>query len=279
MHIFISWSKPRSRQVAEAVDDWLNRMFMYSVDTFMSENDIEAGVDWFRHITGNLAKAQFGIVCVTPENLDSRWLNYEAGALANHLTPRTDGSEPDQVRVVPLVWGMKKTNVIGPLGNRHAVELNEIGMRSIATSVNSEIEAIHGTRVEGSVLDKQFVSLWPEVDTQLTTIPRDPPGGTELPERDPASKLDELLGLARRQSEANRGQPLPRRVDQSATAYMELWKLLRGPTDDPTAIGYVAEMGTRGYAPREIHFAAREAWRQGLLSEAEYKAMVELVTE
>jgi hypothetical protein len=81
MKVFISWSGQKSRDVASALRDWLP-LVINSVEPFMSSRDISAGARWQVEIARQLDTTDFGIVCVTRENQASKWLNFEAGALA-----------------------------------------------------------------------------------------------------------------------------------------------------------------------------------------------------
>jgi hypothetical protein len=55
---------------------------------FVSEQ-LEKGIEWFTEIVKELEKARAGILCLPPENLQSSWLHFEAGALAKQLTTRS----------------------------------------------------------------------------------------------------------------------------------------------------------------------------------------------
>jgi hypothetical protein len=81
LKIFISWSGPRSLAVAEAQRDWLPNVFQM-VEPWISAGDIDKGAKWRQAITGELEKSDFGLICLTPENLASPWLLFEAGSLA-----------------------------------------------------------------------------------------------------------------------------------------------------------------------------------------------------
>lgn len=48
----------------------------------MSEHDIDKGTRNIPAIARNLDETQFGIICLTPENLNAAWLLFEAGALS-----------------------------------------------------------------------------------------------------------------------------------------------------------------------------------------------------
>lgn len=81
--------------MAEALRWWLP-MVIQAVEPYMSEQDIPAGERWQNSVSVELEAANFGIVCVTPENLDSRWLNFEAGAISKAV---------DRARLVPVLLG------------------------------------------------------------------------------------------------------------------------------------------------------------------------------
>ena len=77
--VFISWSGEHSRQIALALREWLPQA-LQAAKPYMSEKDTEAGGLWDVILATQLEGSDFGIICLTPSNLDSRWLNFEAGA-------------------------------------------------------------------------------------------------------------------------------------------------------------------------------------------------------
>src|SRR4051812_8769555 len=106
MKIFISWSGKRSQQVAEGLRDWLP-MVIQTIDPYVSSEDIEKGARWGSDIAGELQESQFGILCITPENVGAPWLNFEAGALSKSI---------ETGRVMPVLFGMARADVPqGPL--------------------------------------------------------------------------------------------------------------------------------------------------------------------
>ena len=82
--VFISWSGERSRCVAEALRGWLPAV-LQNVKPWMSAADVEKGTRWESEISTRLEEADVGIICLTPDNLDSRWLLFEVGALSKKL--------------------------------------------------------------------------------------------------------------------------------------------------------------------------------------------------
>jgi hypothetical protein len=82
MNLFLSWSGPRSKEFAIFMKDWLDSVFP-NLKLFMSQ-DIEKGVGWLSEITDALQKSDMGIFLVTSGNINSQWINFEAGAIAKN---------------------------------------------------------------------------------------------------------------------------------------------------------------------------------------------------
>src|SRR5262245_57457799 len=84
MKLFLSHSGDRSRAVAEALH-WFIRHLLPATDPWISTG-IEKGARWEPEIAQSLEQSGMGIVCVTRENMNARWLLFEAGALSNRLS-------------------------------------------------------------------------------------------------------------------------------------------------------------------------------------------------
>src|SRR4051794_40310774 len=104
MKLFISWSGPRSRLVASALRTALEVVFD-GVEPWMSQTDLEPGARWAQVLGKELENTDFGIICVSSDNVNSSWLNFEAGCLAK----QTDSS-----RVVPFLIDLEKKSLTGP---------------------------------------------------------------------------------------------------------------------------------------------------------------------
>jgi hypothetical protein len=107
-NIFISWSKKRSKHVALALKDWLPLLLETAVP-WMSDSDIDKGSRSDEEISQALSNTKVGIICLTPENLDSKWILYEAGALSKTIDNRTR-------LCTYLLGGLEFRNVTPPLG-------------------------------------------------------------------------------------------------------------------------------------------------------------------
>jgi TIR domain len=105
VRVFLTWSGPTSKRVAATLREWLPRVIQSTVP-YMAEEDLGKGQKWFAEISSQLGQSDFGIVCLTPENLNEPWIHFEAGALGGKL---------DQARVTPFLVGLSPSDIAGPL--------------------------------------------------------------------------------------------------------------------------------------------------------------------
>src|SRR4051794_450458 len=115
MKVFISWSGTRSKMVAEALRHWL-KMLLQAVSPWLSSEDIRLGKRWGSEIATALKDTDFGIVCVTPENVAAPWVLFEAGALSKNL---------QQAQLCTFLLDMKPTDVEPPLSDFQATSADE----------------------------------------------------------------------------------------------------------------------------------------------------------
>lgn len=128
----------------------------------MSDRDIDAGQRWNDELSARLRETNFGIICLTPENITAPWLLFEAGALAKAV---------DSARVVPVLVGLRRADLTFPLAQFQAVEADRDGFLSLVTAVN---RALKDGQLAPNVLGNIFEGLWPNFETKLKSL-RDPP--------------------------------------------------------------------------------------------------------
>ena len=80
MKVFISWSGELSRELAKTLKKYLHQI-NHSVDPYFSP-DTAKGTRWASEITRELKETKIGLICLTKDNLESPWLNFEAGAIS-----------------------------------------------------------------------------------------------------------------------------------------------------------------------------------------------------
>lgn len=155
--VFISWSGALSQQVAVALRDWLPSV-LQAVTPYVSSEDIDKGARWNTDIAQELEGSSFGILCVTPDNIDAPWVNFEAGALSKSL---------DQSRVAPFLLGMQRTDVKGPLLQFQSTVYERDDVLKLVRSMNAacDAQALDEQRVEGI-----FDVWWPKLQEALEKV-------------------------------------------------------------------------------------------------------------
>ncbi len=81
MKILLCWSGDQSHELAKALSWWLPLVHV-AFETRLAPA-ITPGVQWVEAWQSATNESQFGVVCVTPDNLRSPWLMFEAGASIN----------------------------------------------------------------------------------------------------------------------------------------------------------------------------------------------------
>jgi len=150
--IFISWSGDISRTVANCLRQSLP--LIYRVQPWLSTRDLPPGRPWLPELLGQLQKCHIGILVVTADNIDSPWMQFEAGALCKNF---------DQSRVFPFLVGLEPTNLRGPFAQIQAIPADKPGTLKLVESIRATCvpdEPIETTR-------ERFTAFWPRIAKQL----------------------------------------------------------------------------------------------------------------
>lgn len=107
INVFISWSGELGSAVALALAETV--LEHPTITTYVSPR-MRAGVNFHVEVEAQLRTASFGLVCVTPSALSSRWVHYEAGSLSARL-----GQLP------LLLFGVPPEKIPEPLGAFQAI--------------------------------------------------------------------------------------------------------------------------------------------------------------
>jgi hypothetical protein len=165
----------------------------------MSDIDIGKGTRWSQEIGVELAQTSFGIICITADNLDAPWINFEAGAISKTL---------DGARVCTYLYNLKPTDVEGPLSQFNHTRVDKDETRKLLHAINQGLGA---QSLKDQVVDHLFDALWPEFEEKLKRLP--PPEGSQRPDRPLEDMIEELLELVR-----SRLRPQP--VDEPAIVFL-----------------------------------------------------------
>lgn len=193
MKVFLSWSGDLSQSVAGILRDWLPSVIQI-IEPYVSSEDIDKGARWSTDIAQELDQSSYGILCVTPENLNAPWLNFEAGALSKTI---------DKSFVSPFLFGVKRSEVQGPILQFQSTIYEEEDIRKLLGSLNNACAA---EAIVDSRLDKAFDVWWPTLQQQLEPLllqsrrQNPPPGPSRGGRAEIAGDiLEEILELVRAQ--------------------------------------------------------------------------------
>jgi hypothetical protein len=184
MQLFLSWSGPQSKAIAQALRNWIP-MLINAVKPWMS-SEIEKGRKWGAEITTNLEATSFGIICLTPTNLHSPWIHFEAGAL----------SKRSEARVWTFLTGLTPTDVEQPLGQFQHTTYDKQDVLRLVKAINQSVIANDEVGLEESLLATSFEALWPLLQERLDAVDPDAPDTTAT-RRDERDLLEEVLTLLR----------------------------------------------------------------------------------
>ena len=187
MDIFISWSGPRSGAAAEALRNWLPKI-INAVRPWLSSADVDKGARWGVDIAVRLEAAKAGIICLTPGNVHSDWILFEAGALSKTLT---------NTFVCPLLIGLEPSEITGPLAQFQATRAIKRDVLKLVQTLNT---GLGEAALADAHLEEAFEVWWPKLDSQLAALPQE--GGESRPSRSDRDLLEELLDYARNQNRA-----------------------------------------------------------------------------
>lgn len=189
MKVFISWSGDRSKAIAESLRYWLPKVIQ-AIHPWMSANDIEKGTYWRGGLTIELEQSSVGIICLTPENIESPWIHFEAGALSK-LQQNT--------RVCTFLFELDPVDVRDPLAQFQTTKAQKDDLRKLIHTINNSLGEVKLSETE---INESFDVWWPKLEERLNDIPvyRDAPQF----QREEREILEEILELVRFQSRKKR---------------------------------------------------------------------------
>lgn len=191
MDIFISWAGGASEKLGKALHQFIKDVL--TVEPFNSQISLGSGQERLQRTLENLNKSNVGIICLTPENLSSEWVLFEAGAIYKNYPQ----SESDN-RVCTYLYGLEKTSLEPPLGLFDATEATKEETLELLKDIN---EMPNGPGRDN--LEKHFDMYWEEFKDRLDDITLGN-GEVQEAERSTQDMVKEILEKVR---DLERNQP------------------------------------------------------------------------
>jgi hypothetical protein len=184
--VFISWSGQRSGYIAKNLYQGLLEIFPPAhLRIWLSAVDMKPGDRWLDNISHILEEANYGILCLTPENLARPWIHFEAGAISKAV-----GSSS----VCPYLYEVEESSLHqSPLGQFLAVKYNN------KEANKGLVEALHGL-VDTPIypppsLEAAFDAMWLKLEERLSRTPS--LTAVQPSERNDRDILEEILKSVR----------------------------------------------------------------------------------
>lgn len=155
MKVFISWSGDYSREVAEKLSEWIPGVIQ-SVGTFYSPNDIGKGENWSNRLSQELDECNFGIICLTSENVAAPWIHFEAGSLAKSMNSRLSS----------IMLGVSPSDIKGPLSRFQNTKFERADFFKLIQAINDSTER----PLLPNTFKKIFDIMWPELEKEVKLI-------------------------------------------------------------------------------------------------------------
>ena len=92
---------------------------------------------WGRDLDEQLEASDFGILCLTPDNLTAPWIHFEAGSLAK---------DPRLAHVIPYRFMLTTTDVAPPLSQFQGVDATREGTLKLAVALNKTLQKARESR-------------------------------------------------------------------------------------------------------------------------------------
>ena len=159
MKIFLSWSGERSKHIAENLSNWLEQVLQVA-EPWIS-TDIEKGKRWSNEISERLKDSKVAIICLTNDNLDSKWIHFEAGAIAKTA----------DAYICTFLYDVNPTNVQQPLSQFQNTKFLKSDVLKLIKTINTKIGNTGGKSLKEANLESVFNTFWPQLEEKLENVP------------------------------------------------------------------------------------------------------------
>jgi hypothetical protein len=169
--------------MAEALRVWLPHVIQ-ALDPWMSEG-IDKGARWGPAVAEALEGSRVGIVCLTRDNLGSKWIHFEAGALA----------KTKDTRACTFLLDVENAEVELPLAQFQHTSRQKDDVLKLLKTINAQLGAGGERPLSEEMLEQAFDKNWSDLDAQLTKIAAST--DTPPPTRSHGEMLAEILETVR----------------------------------------------------------------------------------
>jgi hypothetical protein len=144
LKVFVSWSGKEAEKLGTRLRERLPGI-VPNIQIFFSPT-IAPGAVWTKAVEKAIQEADYAILCVTKGNLDSRWMNFEAGALWRARK---------QSYVCPLLLNLEPGGLQSPYSLFQARRFNDKEFKDLCKHLASR------TKMDMDQFQRNFEVNWP----------------------------------------------------------------------------------------------------------------------
>jgi hypothetical protein len=157
--IFVSWSKDISHSVAVYLQVFLKDFFKSkSLDIYVSSERIVAGETWFDNIKEAIKESSLCIIVMTDENEYSRWVYFEAGAIAFNTK---------STNIIPILLTADSLDGGSPLNSYQCVKATKEGFRKLLLTIK-KVGRLTG--VTSEEFESRLEAYFPKFESEIQGI-------------------------------------------------------------------------------------------------------------
>lgn len=238
MRVFISWSGELSHKVALVLRDWLPSIIQ-AIEPYVSSEDMDKGARWFSDIASELESSDFGIVCLTRDNMNAPWILFEAGAISKKL---------ERSRVSPLLIDLSPSDLEGPLVQFQATTISKLDMFKLLKAIN---KVLGDKQLSDNQLERFFEKWWPDFETKVENAVTQLSGIQAHNIRTDREVLEEVLQLSRTIAQS---LTEPKSRADAAASPIVFLEGAPGTGKTRTLLSYLAKMNSPEFLNRKVVF-------------------------
>jgi hypothetical protein len=135
---------------------WWLPLIVQNVEYWISKRDIKPGDRWALVLGQALEDSDFGIICLTRDNLSSPWLLFEAGAM----------SRGRDTKVVPVRFGLATSDIQDPLKQFQSVNADRDGIEDLV----GRLFDVSRSKLDAPQRETVFTQLWPLLESRIAEL-------------------------------------------------------------------------------------------------------------
>ena len=187
MTVFICWAGSLSKKVAQRFYEYLELSPLH-VEVRFSPEGIASGERWPGWLSQSLESAHCGWLFMTRENLENKWIHFEAGSL---------GKDVEKSRVCPILIDITNAELRPPLSHFQARQFNEDEIFKAIQDLNAQLG---NDSVREDTLKRSFERDWEDISATVVKAIKSDNSISSHQERSDREILEEVLAEVRRTS-------------------------------------------------------------------------------